>query len=310
MKESPERGKNVKFIVQFIRHGVRDPQGNLSEIGKTVTRQLAQEHATSLGVFDVVKAVGSTARPKNTSADTARSLVTAGIYARGISDKAYTTRPEERLNYDETTQTPFPYDHTKIYNEALGNIMEKRGLRLEEFGQLSDQDKQVLSHEAQKITIDAAIGTRGDMAEKWKDEVAGAFADYLEHCINVTKYLKSGSRVLQPAGTHGGLMEWLLIRALVWEDSQKRIHQGVNTAEEFEELGGAFDSSESYQVFVETDNKKKVSRLKVRFMNPRRPQGDMYLDADKVHGLADFFRGMHKGDTRKPYKYPSSEKKG
>ncbi len=123
--EQPENkvefGKNVEILLKFIRHGERDPEGNLLDCGREVTKQRAVESGLAAEDFDAVKAIGSPAGPVGPNG-MQRSLETADIYAAEIAgDDAFSTRVNNLLSYETLIQPP-PYNHTEIYDAHLTEI--------------------------------------------------------------------------------------------------------------------------------------------------------------------------------------------
>ena len=124
--------------------------------------------------------------------------------------------------------------------------------------------------------------------------MAGAFAAVVEHYQEMAKRLNSGSKVLLPSGTHGGMMEHLLQQALVREDGEGNKTIGF---ENVEDVGGEFDPSESYSVDIKTNENGDVQGVTVSFDNPERPVAEkMYLDPDIVRSLAQFYKELHQED--------------
>lgn len=278
---SAERGENVRIVLKFLRHGERTKTGELTEYGRDVTRQRAQESVIGPDDYDAVKAIGSPAGPQS-AGGMERSLETAHIYAHEIAgDEAFNTRRNAILNY-ETLKNPSPYDHVEIYNANLPP----------NFDSLSDAEKAAAAKKAQTVVVNHLISLKSAEAQAFKREVAGAFAYVIDHYQRVATRLKSGSQVLLPAGTHGGLMEHLLQQALVRRDEQGEMEVGF---ENIEEIGGEFDPSEAFNVAVTTDERGDFGPLEVTFDNPERPQfHEMYLDPDRLRELRDYYVELHK----------------
>lgn len=277
--ESLERGANVQIVVKFLRHGERDKTGQLIDLGREITREKAHSSGISKSDFDAVKAVGSNAGPKN-HAGLGRSIETANIYKHEIDgDDEFTTRVKGELSY-ETLKTPVPYNHVEIYNSYLPDNFEE----------LQGAERVAAAKKAQQAVLDHLISLNSSEAEVFKNEAAGAFASLLEHYQKMATRLDAGSKVLIPAGTHGGIMELLLQRALVRTDEEGKQIIGFTQSSE---IGGEFDPSDSFNVEVATDENGKLKMLKVTFDSPDRPKEDMYLDAGIVHKLAEFYRNLH-----------------
>ena len=281
-KETLEKGKKVRIILKFIRHGERTKEGLLTNLGRRITKERAQKKGREYENFNAVKAVGSSAGPKGSSG-MERSLETPHLQAKEIpSDKEFQTRAQNLLSY-ETLKTPPPFDWEKYYNSHLP----------EDFKSLPDEEIIKAAKKAQEATFNHLISLNTPEAERFKKEIVGAFAVFIDHYIGVTRRLKSESKVLIPAGTHGGIMEHILQQALVRQDEEGKEIIGF---EDIGEIGGEFSPSDSYNVFVETDAEGKLKKLKVTFDNPERPSEDMFLDPDILKELKEFYLALHKDD--------------
>jgi hypothetical protein len=283
--EGKEKGSNVEVLVRFMRHGERDKAGKLLDLGRDITRQQATNDAQNMGGnFDAIKAIGSDAGPKGPT-NMERALETAHIYAQEIAgDDAFKTRVNSVLSY-ETLKNPVPYNHVEIYNANLPANFES--LRGDEYVQAAKR--------AQSAVINHLLSLNTPEAKVFIDEVAGAFALVIEHYIEVAKRINSESKVLIPAGTHGGLMELLLKEALVRVDGEGNKIVGFKN---IDEIGGEFNPSESYDVDIRTDEKGDILPLKVYFTSQSRPKGDMFLDLYKLHALSEYYRSIHKDEIR------------
>lgn len=279
---SPERkesGENVEIVLKFIRHGERDLEGNLTDYGRTVTKERAQESGVLKTDFDAIKAIGSTAGPKGPSG-MQRSLETADIYAHEIAgDEAFQTRARDILSYEKLIND-IPTDWAQIYN---ANIPAN-------FSELSDEQKASAAQKAQTATVNHVFQLNTPEAEAYKREVAGAFAYVIDHYQQMAKRLKSGSRVLIPAGTHGGVMEFILQQALVRKDEKGNEITGLSN---LEEIGGEFDPSEAFNVDVATNENGEDKALVVTFDNQRRPHNEFYLDPQKIAELKGYYQELH-----------------
>lgn len=290
-ESTPEKGAGVTILIKFMRHGERDRAGNLLDLGREITKARAEESGIQAGDFDAVKAIGSDAMgvDQNTLGSAQgkpRSLETADIYAAQVAgEELMNTRKSRTLNY-ETLETPAHYDHVGTYNSYLP----------ENFDSLEGEEKIRASKHAQTMTVNHAFSIHTPEAEKFKRETAGSFASIVLHYADVAKRLKSGSDVLIPAGTHGGTMEYLLQQALVTTDAEGKEKVGFDT---LDTIGGEIDPSDSYNVCVRTDEKGGLLPLRVTFDNKSRPQGELYLDANKVKELALFYEELHKKNTTK-----------
>ncbi|MEK7072579.1 MAG: hypothetical protein AAB969_03345, partial [Patescibacteria group bacterium] len=185
-----ERGRDVQIILKFIRHGERGEDG-LTDYGRKVTRQHAQDLSLKSGKFDAIKAIGSSAGAGM------RAFETANVYAQELSgEKTFNPRIRNILSH-ETLKNTLPFNSEEIYKANLP----------EDFNLLSDQDKVKATSKAKKAVLNYAISLDTPEAEACRKEAAGAFASLIVHYQKMGKKLKSGSKVLIPAGTHGGNME-------------------------------------------------------------------------------------------------------
>lgn len=250
---TPEKGANVQIVLKFMRHGEKAPSGELTEYGREVTRSRAQESGIKKKDFNVLKAYGSNAAPINKGSKMGRALETANIYVEKISkDNKHVSRRRDILSH-ESIVNKLPYDHQKIYNEQLPA----------NFDELSDEEKAAASRKAQDYCTNYGLNLNTPENIAYKKEVAGSFAKVITHFEELAKRLKPNSKVLAPQGTHGGpYMELILKEALVREFADGRKIEGFA---DIVEIGGAFDPSESFNVFVETDEKGWLKSLKVTF---------------------------------------------
>jgi len=272
-QESMEKGSNVQILLKFIRHGERDLDGRLTDHGRKVTRQRAEDSDITGSDFDAVKAIGSDAG--ESSGAGARALETADIYTKELAgDEAFNTRVESILNY-ETLKSEMPFDYKEVYNSHIP----------ENFGELSDEDKAIASKNAQTNTVKHLMDLETPEAVAFRKESAGAFAKVVVHYCKLAKRLNPDSKVLIPAGAHGGTMEMLLHEALVVEEDGETKPYA---------LTGEFSPSEAYNVDIQTDDNSELKELRVTFDNPERDTpDDLYIDIDKVRELAEFYDDMH-----------------
>lgn len=277
---STERGENIRIVLKFIRHGERTKAGELTDYGREVTRQRARESKITREDFDAVKAIGSPAGPKSGSG-MERSLETAHMYGKEIAgDEAFTTRRRQILSY-ETLKHPPPYNHVEFYNAQLP----------ENFETLPDEEKVAVAKKAQTAVVNHFLSLKSPEAEAYKREIAGAFATVVDHYQRLATRLNGGSRVLIPAGTHGGMLEPFLQETLVRQDEHGQERVGF---ERIEEIGGEFDPSEAFAVEIATDREGTLQPLKVTFDNPDRPQDvPMHLDAVRLGELRDYYLALH-----------------
>lgn len=277
--EEHEYGRDVEIVLKFIRHGERDTALRLTDYGREITKKKAQESGLSDEDFDAVKAIGSNASPLN-SEGMGRSLETASIFAHEIAgDEALQARKNPALNY-ENIISPSPHNHTEVYNSFLPK----------NYSALGNEEKSEAAKRAQEKTLNHLFSLKTPEAEQYLKEIAGSHAYVIDHYVQMTRKLKNGSRVLIPAGGHGGSMEPLLKYAMVREENGKR-EVGFK---ELEEIGGAFDPSESFDVDIAKDGGGELKQLKLIFNDPKRPHGELEIDYPTVVALKDFYLALHK----------------
>jgi len=276
--QSPDKGKNVHMTLKFMRHGLREPTGELTEYGKEITRKKARESKSNTEGFNVVGAMGSDSGPKDPTTGMERSLETAHIYAVEIeSDKKLKTGGTPILGY-ATLPEPFGWDN--YYNSHLP----------ENFDTLPDDEKNEASKVAQTATVNHLMSLQTPDAIEFRREIAGSFARVIDHYKSFIQNVNSNTRALLPQGTHGGKIEPFLKETLIRHNPDGYEIHGF---EDIEEIGGAFDSSEAFNVEVATDNNGDLQKLKVTFDNKDRPQDEMYLDLAKLQELKDYYRSLH-----------------
>ena len=283
-REGQEKGKNVLIRLKFIRHGERTKAGELTDYGRQVTAERALQSGITGDDFDAVKAIGSDAG--ESAGVGKRAFETADIYAHTIAgEEAFNSRIEKALSF-ETLKNPVPYNHVEIYNENLPANFEELG----------DEEKANAAKVAQAAGMTHLINMKQPEAVAYKREMAGAFAYLVEHYKKMAERLNSDSKVLMPAGTHGGVMEFLLQECLIKKDEEGNVTAGFEQASE---IGGEFSPSDSYNVDIETDENGEFKKLVVSFDDPNRNQGftDLYLDEDKVKELSTYYHSLHKEDN-------------
>jgi hypothetical protein len=273
-------GRNVEILIKFIRHGERGKDSQLLDLGRETTKRKAFESGIKKDDFNAVKAIGSNAAPIREDIKMGRALETADIYATEIAgDEKFITRVNDILNY-ENLISPRPYNHLEIYNNNLP----------ENFNELSDAERVIAAKSAQAATVNYLINLSTPKALQYKKEIAGSFAYVIKHYQEMAKKLYSESKVLLPAGTHGGIMEFLLQQALVVKHGSDKEKLGFK---DIKDIGGEFDPSDSYNVDIQTDNNGELKELRVSFDNHNRPQGEMFLDMNKINELAGFYQKLH-----------------
>ena len=272
-----ERGRDVQIILKFIRHGERGEDG-LTDYGRKVTRQHAQDLSLKSGKFDAIKAIGSSAGAGMSAFET------ANVYAQELSgEKTFNPRIRNILSH-ETLKNTLPFNSEEIYKANLP----------EDFNLLSDQDKVKATSKAKKAVLNYAISLDTPEAEACRKEAAGAFASLIVHYQKMGKKLKSGSKVLIPAGTHGGNMEFLLQQTLIRKDNKGSEVVGFKN---IDDIGGTFEHSEAYNVDIKTDENGDDKLLQVSFDNNARSEADLRLDYNKVKELAQYYEDLHKDDN-------------
>ncbi|MFA6467204.1 MAG: hypothetical protein WCV71_05100 [Patescibacteria group bacterium] len=278
--EREGRGHDVEILLKFMRHGERDKDGNLEDIGRDITRQRAQESGIQAGDFDAVKAIGSDAGPQNETSSMQRALETAHIYAQEIEgDEAFKTRVNSVLSF-ENLATPKPYDHNAIYRANLPA----------NFDELDPEEKIKATKIANASVVKHLFKLKGEQVEQFKKELAGSSAYVIEHYVGTVKRLKDGSKVLIPAGGHGAMLEFILQQALVFENKDGKSQVGFD---DLEEIGGELDPSEAFNITIKTDASGGLEDVVVSFDRPDRPQGEMHLDRTKVRELSEFYQELH-----------------
>lgn len=267
-------GKNVEILIKFIRHGERDSEGNLLDIGRKITKENAILSGINKNDFEAIKAIGSNASPQG-ELNVGRSLETANIYSKKIAgDEAFNTRVNDILNY-EKIKSSLPFNYKEVYDKHLPK----------NFDDLSDEEKVKVSKKAQCEIVNLLFQMEGDEAEGYRRESAGALAYVVDHYQKMAKRLNSGSKVLIPAGTHGGLMEFLLQQAL--------IIRGKIGFDDINEIGGEFDPSDSYNIDIKTDENGDLQDVIVSFDNPNRPQEKMILNRGKFEELVEYYKNLY-----------------
>ncbi|MFA6271916.1 MAG: hypothetical protein WC693_02290 [Patescibacteria group bacterium] len=280
---NPEKGRNVRIVIKFIRHGERSDDGRLLDSGREDTQELAK--GVDKEQFDAVKAIGSNHGPasgvetKGGTRKMGRALETSHIFASEVDeDEEFTSRASEILDPDNL-HAPAPYDHKAMVKSFLP----------ENYEDLPEEEKNKLYKEAHQKTLNyALLELHSPEALMWKMERAGAFANIIEHYQKMATRLKSGSKVLLPAGTHSPYLEMILQFALVRENEA-----GQDWQISPEEIGGAFYPSEAYNVEIETDDAGALKELGINFDNPERPQGKLKLDADTIKYLSEHYEELH-----------------
>lgn len=267
-------GKNVHVLMKFIRHGERDTEGNLLDVGRKITKENAVLSGLDKDNFDAIKAIGSNATPQGEQ-NIGRSLETADIYSKEIDkDAKFNSRVNDILSYEKII-SPLPFNYKEVYDSYLP----------EDFNNLSNEKKIRASKKAQQEIVNLLFQMKGDDAENYRKESAGALAYVVDHYQKVAKRINSDSKVLIPAGTHGGLMEFLLQQALVVKG--KLGFSNIN------EIGGEFDPSDSYNIDIKTDENGNLQDIAVSFDSPNRPKGKMILDKDRFEELVEYYKKLH-----------------
>lgn len=291
IEKVPETGSYVGGVVVFTRHGVREKTGELKNEGRIRTREIMNDLARRPGsvlsiAVDKIHVVGSNAGPKGPTGQE-RSLETAHIVGEELSKAArgeydQNARVAPRLSYETVSiDIEKVYAHTKIYDDTYDAALA-RGL-----------DVPVAAQAAQDAALDAAFSVQSMEADAMRKEMAGAFAAFLEEFKTKLKAAKNGSTITVPAGTHGGVMEYLLQQAVEWDDaSGKHFGPGFTS---IKEIGGAFAASESYAVWTDTDKFGNFSEMIIEFQDKDRRKGmyNLRLNSQKVSELAEYYKGVH-----------------
>lgn len=285
-----EKGANVSVRMKFIRHGERTKTSELTDYGREVTRKKAKESGLKGEGFDAVKPYGSQQGPKadvealpGSRVGMARALETAYIYTEEVraEDKKYTARSKGLLNF-ETLKIKAPYEHVPVYNSNLP----------ENYDSLSEADKAEAAKRAQSATVNHLLSLDTPQADQYRKETAGAFAKIVNQRIRLSERLNSGSKVLLVEGTHGPMPELLLKEALVRETVGGQKTFGFK---DIDEIGGPLYPSESIDAIVERDEKGVLRKIRVELDPAKaRPEGEMYLDLEKLDELEKFYDQIHK----------------
>lgn len=315
VKEAAERGRNVGAVLALVRHGRRtdaanqsdatgtvfEKRGALTHEGRAEARMTAIHQVLRPGSayaidFDHIYVTGSTAGPvgqdmsgipndmqrayetAHIHGQTMRQLGKGRIIGRGASDA---------LSY-ATLKTDAPYDHEAVYSAALKQAEEdgKSPTDAEVFA----QTEAIKAEFAPLSSPDAAVRENALVFFK---EVAGSFAVGILELEKKMKEMRSGETLFLPAGTHGGTMECLLAMALEWDD-EKGVHHGPGLSD-ITEIGGAFMTSEGYNIEMETDYDGQLSEVRVNFHAREKRKGiyNATLNVDTLREMAEFYRSIH-----------------
>ena len=303
----PEKGSNVGIVLAMQRHGVRYPtelseelkakgikSGQLMPEGVTTTQREIQREGvrpgSALSIFvDKIRVVGSPAGPVDETGEQ-RSLRTARIVAEELAKMRKggydgVAAPSPILSYGTMTyfeSDKVPYDHEGVYDAA------------EKTARAEGKDVEVAASIAQDAALNAAFSSTHPNAESMKKEAAGAFAVFIEQMIDRMKNMQNNETAIVPAGTHGGVMEYLLQQAMIWTDEEGKQH-GPGFMR-IEEIKGAFMASEGYNLEIENGRDGKLSEIRVTFQDKARRSGiyNAQIDISLMHSLADYYRGLHK----------------
>lgn len=174
-----------------------------------------------------------------------------------------------------------PYNHVEIYNSNLP----------ENFDELFDNEKTLASKKAQEAAINHLMELDTPEANAYKKEMAGSYAYLIKHYQKMLRKLENDSKVLIPAGGHGGVMEFLLQQALVRKDQEGNEVIGFKTVKD---IGGEFSPSDAYNVDISTNEEGIPNTLRVTFDSKERGLNEeMYLDNDTVESLANYYEDIH-----------------
>jgi hypothetical protein len=279
---------DVLIDLKFVRHGERDKDGNLIDLGRDITKERAAELGIEADDYDLIKAIGSDVGPQSGievgdvrgSIQAGRALETAHIFAQELPGRKGSTRARGVLAYN-TIKSDVPYDHKEIYEANLPK----------DFESLEGDERVAAAARAQSAVMSHVANLNTPEAETYKKEVAGAFASTIEHFAAMAKRLKEGSRVLIPAGTHGGMIEFLLQQALVTYNEHGEKHIGFSN---IDEIGGGLNPSESFTVEIRTNDEGELEEFKIHFDESSRPNfGDLSLDTGKLQELSEFYQSLH-----------------
>jgi broad specificity phosphatase PhoE len=284
-KEVPPYGANIEMTIKMMRHGQRTPEGALTDSGRATTKERATESELGNENFDAIKAYGSNLKPQKESG-MGRALETASIYANsvyedqtGIPVTPMTPRANNNLNYEIVSAKP-PFDHDAIVKANLPNNFET----------LDQEEKGAAMMSAQSAAAREELALTTLEAMEYRKEMAGSHAHALNHYRAMAKRLKSGSTVLLPLGTHGTMIEYLLMEALVHKGENDEEITGTN---DVEDLGGEFNTSDAYTIHVKTDEEGKEKVLRVTFDQGDKKGQEFRLDIHKLDELDEAYTKLH-----------------
>ena len=278
--ESKERefGANVQMTVKMMRHGQRTPQGALTEAGREDTRERAQASGLKGEDFDAVKAYGSSVGERKGVGK--RAFETAETYATEIAgDDALNTRVNDLMSY-EKIMAPVPYDHDVIIESHLP----------QDYASLSEEGQSAAMAEAQSAAAQEELSMTTPEAIAYRKESASLHAHALNHYRMMVKRLKSGSKVLIPLGTHGTMVEYLLMEALVHKGENGEDIVGTNSVEDF---GGEFGTSDSYTLHVDTDEQGNEKALRLTLDQGEKAGQEFTLDLQKLDELDEEYKRLY-----------------
>jgi hypothetical protein len=288
---------------------------------------------------DEIHVIGSNAGPKNRwkgrmegksrSHETPEQFAIRLARHHNINDRkivslespilSYNSLDYYHQKYGERLKRDDPYGHIENYDRAFCRAVEnailKKFDRVERIDPLnaaqiayalknfSTEEQQHFGDIAQDAALNAAFSLHSDEMEDYATEVAGAFCIAILQFIDALKKRKQNTVLTVPAGTHGGTMEFLLQKALVWETKKEVVeyedkpwttveHRGFKN---ITEIGGAFHTSEGYNLEVELDGQGHPT-IGVTFFNKQRRKGifNARLDLDVIRAIADRYSGMRK----------------
>lgn len=303
----PERGSHTGIVFDLRRHGVRYPTtlseeekaaggqpGQLMPEGVTATQEMVGRETERVGSFlsiqtNDIEVIGSPAGPTDASG-MQRALRTADVAGQKLEEEgkgtySHNPQPSPLLSYD--TMTYFQpgneaYPHEEVYDRVYRAAIAE-GL-----------DIHAAAQKGQDATLDAAFSSQHPNAEPMRKEAAGAFAILLLQGAGKLNTMRNGTVATIHGGSHGGVMEYILQKALVWEDAD-----GVKHGPGFsriEDIGGSIAASEGYRIGIQNGENGILDEIFVEFDSARRERVMMYnlrLDVQTLYEMAAFYRSLH-----------------
>lgn len=290
--EKIEKGKNNRILIKIMRHGEKTPEGFLTDYGREVTRKKSKSEKDMLYEFKKVKAVGSN-KSEPGQQGLPRALETADIYANGITIEEGENLPEAEAKIKKYKTRPRPILGTEAKVPELFNWKEYYKSQLpKNFDQMTDEEKAEASHKANEACINRVL----EMPEgqEYRQDIASRYAFFANRYLNMIDRLEDNTKVLYPAGAHGGNMEVFLQQCLKRKKKNREELTGFNNVSE---IGGAFRPSEGFFIDI-TTNDKGEKQVKVFMDNTERLEGEeLSLDLGKIEELVKEYEKNYTQET-------------